>query len=131
MRNINDILKDFSAIAGGYRPVAEKVNESDFVARLVICYEEEQKAKDSETYKAISEYTKLLNDIQFTNKRKANKYFYLLHKSDFKTAEEFELVKQAVQSENDGKIITINLKNFNLPKVQALLKLVSEVLSNK
>ena len=131
MRNIQEILKDFNAVAGGYRPVAERIAEEDFIARLVICYTEEQKAKDSESYRAINDYAQLLNDIQFTNKRKENKYFYLLHKSDFKTKEEFEIVKKAVQNDNDSKILTINTKNFNLPKVQAFLKLVSEVLSNK
>lgn len=121
--NINTFLTDFAKIAGGYKPLAEKVNEADFIARLVICYKDSDKAKNEQGYNSISDYVNKINAIEFTNKRKENKYFYLLHKSDFENESDFVAVKNALQQQNDNKIITINANNIALPKIQAILKL--------
>lgn len=121
--NINSFLTDFAKIAGGYKPVAEKVNEGDFIARLVICYKDSDKTKNENGYNAISAYSEKLNTIDFKNKRKENKYFYLLHKSDFQNESDFTAVKNALQQQNENKIITINANNIALPKVQAILQL--------
>lgn len=132
MININDLMQDFQKIATNASAVSSKIKENDFVARLVICYENQEKEKHIETYNKIVEYSKELDNLQFNYKVKENKYIYLLNKSEFENSTEFDNLKQMFnKKDNDGnyKILTINLKNFNV--YSEFLQLVLKVLKNK
>lgn len=132
MININDLMQDFQKIATNASAVSSKIKENDFIARLVICYENQEKEKHIETYNKIVEYSKELDNLQFNYKVKENKYIYLLNKSEFENSTEFDNLKQMFnKKDNDGnyKILTINLKNFNV--YNDFLQLVLKVLKNK
>jgi len=132
MINITDLMQDFQKIANNASAVNSKIKENDFIARLVICYENAEKEKNIEVYNKIVEYTKELDKIQFNYKVKENKYIYLLNKSEFENSTEFDNLKQMFnKKDNEGnyKILTINLKNFNI--YSEFLQLVLKVLKNK
>ena len=125
-------MQDFQKIANNASAVNSKIKENDFIARLVICYENAEKEKNIEVYNKIVEYTKELDKIQFNYKVKENKYIYLLNKSEFENSTEFDNLKQMFnKKDNEGnyKILTINLKNFNI--YSEFLQLVLKVLKNK
>lgn len=132
MISISDLMQDFQKIANNASAVNSKINEKDFIARLVICYENAEKEKHIETYNKIVEYSKELDNLQFNYKVKENKYIYLLSKNEFENSVEFDNLKQMFnKKDTDGnyKILTINLKNFNV--YNDFLQLVLKVLKNK
>lgn len=111
---LNELIKDFEKVANEIKTTAEKVEEKNFVCRLVICYEEEEKSKNSAVYEELKAFTEELNEITFDYKVKANKYFYILHKNEFEKIEEFEALQKMYMKKD--KILTINLKNFSIYK---------------
>lgn len=111
--NIENILKDFATISLGIKQTEEKLKEENFVARLVICYEESD--KQNANYEELKAYSKELDKLSFEYKIKANKYVYILHKKEFKNNEEFDKI-QAMFKTSKNKILTINLKNFAVCK---------------
>ena len=123
--NLENILKDFATISLGIKATEEKLKEENFIARLVICYEEND--KKNANYEALKAYSRELDNLNFDYKIKANKYVYLLNKKEFATAEEFEKV-QAMFKNSKGKILTINLKNFTVCK--DFLSLALSILKN-
>lgn len=113
MIKINEILTDFNKIASEIQQNTSKVNEANFLIRVVICYED--KDKNNENYTKLTQTMNELNKINFVEKRKANKYFYLLNKNDFENKTDFEKLQQLFckKDKNDNyKIITINTNNF-------------------
>lgn len=132
MINLEKILVDFEKISQDLKSINNKIKESDFVARLVICYENEEKAKNNDVYNELVRYTHKLDEINFAYKCKENKYFYLLNKNDFAKQEDFEKLQNMFgKKDKNGntKIFTINLKNFNQAK--KFLDLVLQVLQNR
>lgn len=111
--NIEKIMKDFATISLGIKQTEEKLKEENFVARLVICYEEND--KQNANYEELKAYSKELDKLTFDYKIKANKYVYILHKKEFSNIEEFNKI-QAMFKTSKNKILTINLKNFNVCK---------------
>ena len=114
MINLDTILTDFEKISQDLKAVNDKIKESDFVARLVICYENEEKEKNKDVYNELVGY------------------FYLLNKNEFKKQEDFEKLQNLFgKKDKNGntKIFTINLKNFNQAK--KFLDLVLQVLQNR
>lgn len=107
--NIDNILKDFAKISLGIKQTEEKLKEENFVARLVICYEESD--KQNANYEELKAYSTELDKLTFDYKIKANKYVYILHKKEFSNIEEFNKI-QAMFKTSKNKILTINLKNF-------------------
>lgn len=132
MINLETILTDFEKISMDLKSCNDKIKESDFVARLVICYEDEEKTKNQDVYNELVGYTHKLDEINFSYKCKENKYFYLLNKNEFEKQEDFEKLKNMFgkkDKKGNIKIFTINLKNFNQAK--KLLDLVLQVLQNR
>lgn len=123
---LNDLLKDFEKVANDIKTTAEKVEEKNFICRLVICYEEEEKAKNSAVYEELKALSEELNKIPFDYKVKANKYFYILHKKEFEKEEEFTALQKVFMKKD--KILTVNLKNFSVYKsqLQAFIKLLKD-----
>lgn len=107
--NIENILKDFATISLGIKATEEKLKEENFIARLVICYEEND--KQNANYEGLKAYSKEIDKLSFDYKIKANKYVYILHKKEFSNIEEFNKI-QAMFKTSKNKILTINLKNF-------------------
>lgn len=117
------MLNDFETIAKEIKNNTDKINENNFIIRLVICYEENDKAKNETNYNKLLEYIKILNNLTFEERRKENKYFYLLNKKDFENETDFLKLKQmfSKKDKNDNyKILTINLNN--LAKYEKLLQ---------
>lgn len=132
MINLNDILTDFEKISKDLKSTTSKINENDFIARLVICYENTEKEKNQAVYNDLIEYTKKLDLITFNYKCKENKYFYLLNKNDFENIADFEKLQSLFckkDKNNNIKPLTINLKNFN--NCKNFLDLTLKVLQSK
>lgn len=132
MINLDTILTDFEKISQDLKAVNDKIKESDFVARLVFCYENEEKTKNQDVYNELVGYTQQLDKINFPYKCKENKYFYLLNKNDFEKEEDFTKLQNMFRKKDKNgniKIFTINLKNFNQAK--KFLDLVLQVLQNR
>jgi len=113
MIKINEILTDFETIAKEIQTNTSKINEANFLIRVVICYENTD--KKNENYTKLMNVMEQLNNINFVEKRKANKYFYLLNKNNFENKTDFEKLQQLFckKDKNDNfKIITINTNNF-------------------
>lgn len=108
--NINNILTDFAKISLGIKAINEKLDGNNFVARLVICYTDNDKNKNLDVYNKIIEYTKELDKLNFSYKVKDNKYIYLLNKTEFKDVNDFTKIQNMFKSKD--KILTINIKNF-------------------
>lgn len=113
---LNELLKDFEKVANEIKTTAEKVEDKNFICRLVICYEDKEKEANATTYKEVKAIEEELNKIDFDYKIKANKYIYILHKKEFEKEEEF-IALQKVFMKKD-KILTVNLKNFSVYKKQ-------------
>lgn len=131
MINLETILTDFEKISQELKSCNDKIKESDFVARLVICYENEDKAKNQDVYNELVRYTQQLDKINFSYKCKENKYFYLLNKNDFQNQADFEKLQNMFgKKDKTGNIknFTINLKNFN--RAKKFLDLVLQVLQS-
>lgn len=111
MLNFNDILKDFETISKDIKVNTERVNEQNFIARLVICYTDEQKQKNIETYNKIKEFTQKIDDLKIEYTTRDNKYLYLLHKDEFETDEQFTQARKLFEKKN--KICTINITNYD------------------
>lgn len=132
MIKLNEMLNDFETIAKEIQTTSGKININDFVARLVICYEETDKQKKQDEYNIITNYVEKLNKIDIDYKAKENKYFYLLSKNDFENQKDFETLKQLFnKKDNDGnyKILTINLNNIK--QYTKFLDLTVKLLENK
>lgn len=132
MIKLNEMLNDFETIAKEIQTTTGKININDFVARLVICYEETDKQKKQNEYNIITNYIDKLNKIDIDYKAKENKYFYLLSKNDFENQKDFETLKQMFnKKDNDGnfKILTINLNNIK--QYTKFLDLTVKLLENK
>lgn len=113
MIKINEILTDFQKIASEIQVNTSKINEANFLIRVVICYENTD--KNNENYTKLMNAMEALNNINFVEKRKANKYFYLLNKNNFENKNDFTTLQQMFckKDKNDNfKIITINTNNF-------------------
>lgn len=130
MINLNEILIDFEKISKDLKAVNSKIVESEFIARLVICYENVDKEKNQDIYNELMDYTKKLDLLTFNYKCKENKYFYLLNKNDFENQKDFEKLQILFckKDKNDNyKPFTINLKNFRQAK--KFLDLALQVIS--
>lgn len=132
---LNNILKDFSKIASEIKTKNEKVNEKNFIARLTICYTENEKQTNINTYNEIINYLNEINKLNFDYKIRDNKYIYLLSKTEFNNENEFAELKKifnnGIKTENDiaeYKILTINIKNF--VKYKDFLNLVLQTLKD-
>lgn len=113
MIKIDNILTDFNKIANEIQQNTSKVNEANFLIRVVVCYENTD--KNNENYTKLMNAMEQLNNVNFVEKRKQNKYFYLLNKNDFENKTDFEKLQQMFckKDKNDNyKIITINTNNF-------------------
>lgn len=113
MIKINEILTDFQKIASEIQVNTSKINEANFLIRVVICYENTD--KNNENYTKLMNVMEQLNNVNFVEKRKANKYFYLLNKNNFENKNDFTTLQQMFckKDKNDNfKIITINTNNF-------------------
>lgn len=113
MIKINEILTDFQKIASEIQANTSKINEANFLIRVVVCYENTD--KNNENYTKLINTIKQLNNINFVEKRKSNKYFYLLNKNNFENKNDFTTLQQMFckKDKNDNfKIITINTNNF-------------------
>lgn len=119
------IKKDLEIIANEIKNTTEKVKPGQFIARLVICYAEQEKEKFSVEYTKLMQVAEQLNKLTISYKAKDNKYFYLLKDTDFENISDFRQLKIMFnggctvstepnrQGLKDYKILTINLKNYN------------------
>lgn len=125
-------MQDFEKIAVEAKNSTSKINENNFVARLVICYENAEKEKHIESYNQLVEFTNELDKINFNYRCKENKYFYLLNKCEFEKIDQFMHLREVfgkADKDNNTKLLTINLKNFN--NYKDFLNLVIKVLKTK
>lgn len=123
--DFNTIKKDLEIIANEIKNTTEKVKPEQFIARLVICYIEQEKEKFSVEYTKLMQIVEQLNKLTISYKAKDNKYFYLLKDTDFENVSDFKQLKimfnggYTISTEpnrqglKDYKILTINLKNYN------------------
>lgn len=123
--DFNTIKKDLEIIANEIKNTTEKVKPEQFIARLVICYTEQEKEKFSVEYTKLMQIAEQLNKLTISYKAKDNKYFYLLKDTDFENISDFRQLKimfnggSTISTEpnrqglKDYKILTINLKNYN------------------
>ena len=105
------ILDELEAIASEVVIADEVVDDKNFVARLVICYTDEDKHKYADEYKLVKSYADKLDKLSIKYKAKANKYFYLLNKSDFSDEPTFQKARNLFVNKKQ-KIFTITLKNI-------------------
>ena len=61
MINLNEILTDFEKIANEVKINTGNINKNDFIARLVICYTDDDKSKKASEYSVLQNITKLFN----------------------------------------------------------------------
>ena len=137
MIKLENIFNDFETIAKEIETNTGKIVESEFIARLVICYTDKDKATKPNEYNKIQQITSQLNEIQIDYKAKENKYFYLLKTTDFENIDKFNSLKKLFNGGvkindkglKDFKILTINLNNIT--KYEKFIDLAIKALKNE
>lgn len=132
MIKLNDILKDFETIAKDIKQNTGAIKKTDFIARLVICYTEDEKSKKNNEYETLKEYTQALDNINFDYRTKDNKYFYLLKKQDFENIQDFETMQQMFcKKDKNGEYTPLTINLNNLFSYRQLLNKIIETLKTR
>lgn len=132
MIKLNEILKDFETIAKDIKQNTGAIQKNDFIARLVICYTEDEKSKKNNEYETLKEYTQALDNIDFDYRTKDNKYFYLLKKQDFENIQDFETMQQMFcKKDKNGEYTPLTINLNNLFSYRQLLNKIIETLKTR
>ena len=132
MINLNEILTDFEKIANEVKTNTGNINKNDFIARIVICYTDDDKSKKANEYSILQNITKQLNELNIEYKTKDNKYFYLLKNTDFENIDDFKKLQNMFckkDKNNEFTAFTINLNN--LKQYEKFIDLAINLLKNK
>lgn len=132
MIKLNEMLKDFETIAKDIKQNTGAIKKTDFIARLVICYTEDEKSKKNNEYETLKEYTQALDNINFDYRTKDNKYFYLLKKQDFESIQDFETMQQMFcKKDKNGEYTPLTINLNNLFSYRQLLNKIIETLKTR